>query len=280
LDSLTAQMRAFNGVKSDADEEELIVLKIPYDLLFPGEVVNALVLDNVDRLWVGTPSGLYRFDGQGWKVFDREEGFTYLPQAPAAADTTAGDSAAVSEGFESGEVAAAAAPTDASACPFRSLAVTSLAVKGTSLWIGTNDGLYEYRQNTMYRRGRNLLPTQHITSVAVHESVEDVYVGLQNEGLARYRPPRTSTAAARWRLFTNATDGLLDDDVRRILVDRFGHVYTAHADGVSHFTLRSWEKIRFRDQEVRGLTLDEKSRVWIATSEGAWQFTPLHATPK
>lgn len=278
VDSLTAVVRAFNDVKTEAEEDELIVLKIPYDLLFPGQPVHALVLDNVDRLWVGTPSGLYRFDGQGWKVFDREEGFTYLPQT-AAADTTAGDSAAVSEGFEDGAVAAATA-ADASASPFRSLSVTALAVKGTSLWIGTNDGLYEYRQNTMYRRGQNLLPTQHITAIAVHESVEDVYVGLQDKGLARYRPPRTSTAAARWRLFTTATDGLLDDDVRRILVDRFGHVYTAHAEGVSHFTLRSWEKIRFRGQEVRGLTLDEKSRVWIATSEGAWQFTPTHATPK
>ena len=75
------------------------------------------------------------------------------------------------------------------------ISVTALAVKGTTLWIGTNDGLYEYRQNTMYRRGQNLLPTQHVTSIAVHESVEDVYVGLQGKGVARYRPPRTSTGA-------------------------------------------------------------------------------------
>lgn len=278
LDSLVATVRAFNDVKTQADEEDLIVLKIPYDLLFPGQTVNALVMDNVDRLWVGTASGLYRFDGQGWKVFDREEGFTYLPQG-AAADSAARDSLATGEGLDSA-AAVAAAPADASASPFRSLSVTALAVKGTTLWIGTNDGLYEYRQNTMYRRGQNLLPTQHVTSIAVHESVEDVYVGLQGKGVARYRPPRTSTGAARWRIFTNAADGLLDDDVRRVLVDRFGHVYTTHADGVSHFTLRSWEKIRFRGQQVRGLALDEKNRVWIATSEGAWQFTPTHTTPK
>src|SRR5690606_22302482 len=30
----------------------------------------------------------------------------------------------------------------------------------------------------------------------------------------------------------------------------------------------------------RSLALDDKNRVWVATSEGAWQFTPAHATPK
>src|SRR5690606_12135976 len=134
------------------------------------------------------------------------------------------------------------------------------------------DGLYEYRQNSMFRRGQNILPTQRVSSIAVHESVEDIYVGLEGGGVARYRPPRSAAAPARWRVFTSA-DGLLDDDVSRVLVDRFGHVYTAHPEGVSHFTLRSWEKIRFRGQKVRGLSLDEKDRVWVATSEGAWQFT-------
>jgi ligand-binding sensor domain-containing protein len=284
IDSLAAQVRAYNDVKSKEEEEELIVLKIPYDLLFPGQTVTALALDNVDRLWVGTATGLYRFDGQGWKIFDREEGFTYLPavaaldsaaRARAGANTTEGIEGAVSDSS-----AVAAAPVDAAASPFRALAVTALAVKGTTLWIGTNDGLYEYRQNNMYRRGNNILPSQYITSIAVHESVEDVYVGLQGKGVARYRPPRTSTGTARWRVYTQTTDGLLDDDVRRVLVDRFGHVYTAHAEGVSHFTLRSWEKIRFRGQQVRSLALDEKNRIWVATSEGAWQFTPTHATPK
>jgi hypothetical protein len=288
LDSLAAQVRAFNGIKTKEDEEELITLKIPYDLLFPGQPVTALALDNDDRLWVGTAQGLYRFDGQGWKIFDREEGFTYLPKG-AGATLGSADSARTDERLQSGDSLATAsvstpAPTDSAgvqgASPFRSLSVTALATKGKTLWIGTNDGLYEYRQNTMFRRGQNLLPTQKITSIAVNESVEDVYIGLEGRGVARYRAPRTSTGAARWRVFTSATDGLLDDDVRRVLVDRFGHAYTAHADGVSHFTLRSWEKIRFRGQKVRGLSLDEKTRVWVATSEGAWQFTPTHATPK
>jgi hypothetical protein len=269
LDSLVAIVRAYNGIKTRQDEEDLITLKIPYDLLFPGQPVTALALDNADRLWVGTPAGLFRFDGQGWKSFDREENFTYVPRAPASVDSTRATR----------DSSAAPSADSAAASPFRKLAVTALAVKGTTLWIGTDDGLYEYKQNTMYRRGQNILPSQHVTSIAVHESVEDIYVGLQGAGVARYRPPRSAAAPARWRVFT-AADGLLDDDVRGVLVDRYGHVYTAHPEGVSHFTLRSWEKIRFRGQQVHGFSLDDEDRVWVATSEGAWKFTPTHATPK
>ncbi len=275
LDSLVALVRAYNDVNTREDEEDLISLRIPYDLLFPGQPVTALALDNTDRLWVGTPEGLFRFDGQGWKAFDREENFTYLPRGTAPADTAEMDTAAAPGAF----TGAGAQAGDTAASPFRKLGVTALAVKGATLWIGTTDGFYEYRQNAMFRRGQNILPTQRITSIAVHESVEDIYVGLEGAGVARYRPPRSAAAPARWRVFT-ATDGLLDDNVTRVLVDRFGHVYTAHPEGVSHFTLRSWEKIRFRGQQVRGLSLDEKNRVWVATSEGAWQFTPTHATPK
>jgi ligand-binding sensor domain-containing protein len=273
LDSLSALVRAYNGVKTKEDEEDLITLNLPYNLLFPGQPVTAVVLDNTDRLWVGTPVGLFRFDGQGWKSFDQEEGFTYNPGSDTAR--------AINEAVETTDSLAASRPVEASvaANPFQRLSITALAAKGTSVWIGTEDGLYEYKRNAMARRGQNLLPTQHITSIALHESVEDVYIGLKGRGVARYRAPRASSAAARWKVFTT-TDGLLDDSVSNVLVDKYGHVYTAHREGVSHFSLRAWEKIRFRNQQVRGLALDDDSRVWIATSEGAWQFTPTHATPK
>ena len=273
LDSLAAIVRAYNGVKTKEDEEDLITLKLPYNLLFPNQPITALVLDNTERLWVGTPAGLFRFDGQGWKNFDQEEGFTYNPGTDTAKT--------VQESVETPDSLAASAPVAAGSAenPFQKLSITALAIKGTSVWIGTKDGLYEYKRNTMARRGQNLLPTQVITSIAANEAVEDIYIGLEGRGIARYRAPRASSASARWKLFTSA-DGLLDDNVTSLLVDKYGHVYTAHSDGVSHFSLRAWEKIRFKNQQVRGLALDDDSRVWIATSEGAWQFTPSHATPK
>jgi hypothetical protein len=271
LDSLVARVKRYNRIKTKQDEEDVITLKLPYNLLFPGQPVRALALDNSDRLWVGTPAGLFRFDGQGWKAFDREEGFTYLP-----------DTLSVREDSYTVKADSTKSKPDAvtvAKSPFRRLAVTALAVKGVSVWIGTEDGLYEYKKNSVTRRGENLLPDQYITSIGINPDVEEIYVGLKDHGLARYRAPKASGAAAKWKIFGTA-DGLLDSSVTQVVVDKYGHVYAAHAAGVSHFSLRSWEKLHFRNQAVSGLSLDDDGRLWIATSEGAWKFTPVHTTPR
>jgi ligand-binding sensor domain-containing protein len=267
LDSLVARVKRYNHVYTKEDEEELITLKMPYNLLFPGQTVRALTLDNSDRLWVGTASGLFRFDGQGWKSFDREEGFTYVPDTSSAQVESAG---------KSDSIKASAAPAKS---PFRQLSVTALAVKGVSIWIGTEDGLYEYKKNSIIRRGENILPSQYITSIGTHPEIDEIYVGLKGRGLARYKGPKASGAAAKWKIFTTA-DGLLDSNITQIALDKYGHVYTSHDGGVSHFSLRAWEKLHFRNQHVRGMSVDDDGRVWIATSEGAWKFTPAHTTPK
>ncbi len=267
LEERVARVKEFNHVRTKEDEEDLITLKLPYNLLFPGQPVRALALDNSDRLWVGTPGGLYRFDGQGWKAFDREEGFTYLPDTTSVQEDS------------SGAKSSAPRPTVVSKSPFRQLAVTALAVKGVSIWIGTEDGLYEYKKNTITRRGENILPTQYITSIGIHPEIDEIYVGLKEHGLARYKAPKASGAAAKWKIF-GTVDGLVDSNVTQVVVDKYGHVYTAHLGGVSHFSLRSWEKLHFRNQQIHGLALDESAHLWIATSEGAWKFTPSHTTPK
>jgi hypothetical protein len=326
LDSLIASVKAYNKIASAEDEANLISLKLPYNLLFKDEAVTALALDNTDRLWVGTTGGLYRFDGAGWKAFDKEAGFTYVPSEPAAqapaapapsldsaflaadssaraalaADTALADTlkaarlktldsalAAARDSVQrAADAAAATAGTaeaaDSAAKPdhgFRTLGITALAVKGSSIWIGTTDGLYEYRKNAILRRGETLLPAQHITAITAHESLDEIYVAVKDAGIARYTPPKSSGSAAKWRLFSPA-DGLLDASVNSLVLDRYGHVWAGHAGGVSHFSLRAWEKIHFKKQDVRSLGLDEGGNIWIGTNEGAWKHTPNYASAK
>ncbi len=301
LDSLVARVKRYNHLKTAKDEADLLTLRLPYNLLFPDQTVTALALDNTDRLWVGTPIGLFRFDGQSWKSFDEEDGFTYITDTTAATaadamdtpdstavkpDTSASarpDSTARADSLgktaDSTRAAAASADTAAKKSPYRQLAITALAVKGTSVWIGTNDGLYEYEKSSIVRRGADLLPTQSITSIATHPDVDEVYVGLLHKGVARYRAPRIAGAPAKWRLFTVA-DGLLDSNVTEVVLDKYGHVYAVHPGGVSHFNLRDWERYRFPQQKVRGVAVDEDNHVWIATSEGAWKLTPAYSTPR
>lgn len=360
LDSLVKRVKAYNNIKTKQDEEDLISLKLPYNLLFPDEAVTSLALDNTDRLWVGTTGGLYRFDGSGWKAFDKEPGFTYLGNDTAAvkgadakspevlarfaaldtlgfhkladslaaartrpslpADTakiakidslkakmslsvsdslnrkalahTLYDSIAgvakneiLEEAANTADSLASKAKAEAAAAgngssPFRKLGITALTVKGSSIWIGSEDGLYEYKKTSITRRGQNLLPSQAITGIAANENLDEIYVALKNTGVARYTPPKASGAAAKWKIFTVA-DGLVDSAVTKILLDKDGHVWTAHANGMSHYTaLRVWEKIHFKKQELHSLALDDDGHIWIGTNEGAWKYTPKYTNAK
>ncbi|HLP43012.1 MAG TPA: two-component regulator propeller domain-containing protein, partial [Fibrobacteria bacterium] len=228
IDSLIARVKAYNKVSTPEEEAELISLKLPYNLLFPGQAVTALALDNSDRLWVGTPTGLFRFDGSGWKSFDKEPGFTYLAPdtaagaatadpapgsasaalalpdtntamlaalkardtAKTAADTAKADSlkakadslrtaakalldsaAQAAQASDSAAKSAMSAAVASGQGAFRTLGITALAVKGSSIWIGTDDGLYEYRKNTVLRRGQTLLPSQYVSAITTNESL-------------------------------------------------------------------------------------------------------------
>jgi Type IX secretion system protein PorV len=305
LDSVVAKVKAYNQVATAQDEADLISLHLPYDLLFPGQPIQAMALDNSDRLWVGTPIGLFRFDGQGWKAFDKEEGFTYIPAdtttlatsvapvVPVAAtgDSASADSTLVAKAGDSAAIAAQPAvqpvvgATDADAeavsrgGTFRTLSVQALAVKGASIWIGTDQGLYEYRRNVMVRRGEAILPQQNITAIALHESADEIFVALKNRGLARYIPAKSQTGAAKWKLF-NVADGLLDSAANAVSLDKYGHVYAAHRGGLSHFTGAAWERIHFKNQDVTSLSFDESNALWIGTDEGAWKHVPYYANPK
>jgi ligand-binding sensor domain-containing protein len=356
LDSLVQRVKLYNRIKTAQDEEDLISLRLPYNLLFPDEAVTALALDNTDRLWVGTTGGLYRFDGSGWKAFDKEPGFTYLGSDTASvkgADASSPEVAAklaaldtagfrkLADSLAAGRKSAALGPDTSkskvdsiqardqakaqraadslnqgavarslydslyreakqeildeataradslaskakgdSASAFRKLGVTSLVVKGSSIWIGTTDGLYEYKKTSITRRGQNLLPSQYVTGIAAHENLDEIYVSLKDAGIARYTPAKSAGAAAKWKLF-GVADGLVDSSAHQILLDKDGHVWAAHAHGISHYTaLRVWEKIHFRKQVLRSLALDEDGHIWIATNEGAWKYTPRHTNAK
>ncbi|MEO7425318.1 MAG: PorV/PorQ family protein, partial [Fibrobacteria bacterium] len=164
--------------------------------------------------------------------------------------------------------------------PFRKLGITALTVKGSSIWIGSDDGLYEYKKTAIQRRGQNLLPTQSITAITAQENLDEIYVALKNVGIARYTPPKSSGNAAKLKIFTVA-DGLIDSAVTKILLDKDGHVWAAHAGGMSHYTaLRVWEKIHFKKQELRSLALDDDGHIWIGTNEGAWKYTPKYTNAK
>ncbi len=246
LDSILKIVLKYNEIENKEDEESLISLKLPFDLIF-NSPINALILDQQDRLWVGTDRGLYQYNGKTWKSFARETAFGLL-------DSSAGDRTN------------------------QPRKVTALAVKGKSIWIGTEDGLFEYDKQNIYRRGSELLPSQYINAISTHPDIDEIYVGLREKGIARYRPKRGKKPAS-WRLY-QSKDGLIDSEVHNLLTDKYGHVWAAHNGGVSHFNLRAWEKVFFKGQNISTLALNEDGSIWIGTDQGAWKHTPPYTTAK
>jgi hypothetical protein len=74
LDEYTRQVKKFNNVKTADDESRIIEVRIPWDLVIKDTVTALLYEPRTEKLWVGTPNGLFRFDGKGWKTFQSEFG--------------------------------------------------------------------------------------------------------------------------------------------------------------------------------------------------------------
>lgn len=74
LDEYTRKVKAYNDVQNEIDESYVRDVKIPWNLVV-GDTVTALLYDSrTEKLWVGTPRGLFRFDGKTWKSYEKELG--------------------------------------------------------------------------------------------------------------------------------------------------------------------------------------------------------------
>jgi len=87
LDSVIALVKEYNGIKTKADEEFLVELRIPWSLMIQSPVTVMFYEPITDKLWVGTETGLYRFDGKGWKDFGIELGKRHITSIEAQGAT-------------------------------------------------------------------------------------------------------------------------------------------------------------------------------------------------
>ncbi|MDR0516356.1 MAG: PorV/PorQ family protein [Fibromonadaceae bacterium] len=74
LDSISGVVRNYNGVKTLAEEELLVEVKIPFSVMVKDTVIAMLYETRTEKLWIGTSKGLLRFDGRGFKDFALEFG--------------------------------------------------------------------------------------------------------------------------------------------------------------------------------------------------------------
>lgn len=231
LDEYVRQVKAFNEIKNAEDEKHVVEVKMPWNLVVKDTITAVLYESRTEKLWVGTPKSLFRFDGKGWKSYESELG---------------------------------------------NHRITALVSQGASIWIGTDDGLFVYRNGQFEQKGK-VLPSQKINALAWSESRKELFVAADGAGIARLIPKKSVNDKDRWSLFTEE-DGVMDLKPTALAVDSSGHVWAAHEGGLSHFNLRKWEQIQFANNHVNDVSVDQKGGIWIATDKGVWRHLPDYAT--
>lgn len=156
--------------------------------------------------------------------------------------------------------------------------VTALAPSGSALWVGTDAGLVRLRQKDdayEFRRfGENFgLGSQDVRALAVHQTTRTLWVGTTG-GVSRLE---ITKEASTWKPWT-VSDGILSDTAREIAIDKDGGAWVAHAQGVSRWTGKQWERLVIQDVEVNGVAIDSKNNIWIASNKGAWKYKAPKAT--
>ncbi len=74
LDEYSRQVKKFNDIKNADDESHVVEVKMPWNLVVKDTITAVLYDDRTEKLWVGTPKGLFRFDGKAWKNYTDELG--------------------------------------------------------------------------------------------------------------------------------------------------------------------------------------------------------------
>jgi len=143
VDSLKANAMADEIVnilsKKDIQFEDLVELKVPFRIAVD-EAVTSMTLDSLERVWIGTRHGLWRYDGSVWNYYAESDG---MPSSNVNV-VCVGHSGTLFVGtddglgvYDDGKWTRASPPSG-----FPDTAITAIACgKGDALYVGTHRGL-------------------------------------------------------------------------------------------------------------------------------------------
>lgn len=253
----------------------------------PGSRVYIIEQDRQGFLWIGTESGLSRYDGYSFT--------TYRP--PRDSDAVGSNSAVLSlfeddmgtlwiglrDGLyiiERGSERMVRFELE-NAGPDLRQAITSIFVQDDGIvWLGTYSGLYRLHRTTgVYRHyTHDPLDRRSLTGNYVSEILEDrdgrLWVGT-DEGLNRYDP--ATETFARYVHDPSDTNSLSHNRITDLYEDRAGALWVATAGGLNRIT--RGEIVRYvhdpddptslSHNTVETVTEDRNGTLWVGTWGGA-----------
>jgi ligand-binding sensor domain-containing protein/signal transduction histidine kinase len=189
----------------------------------PDNRVQAAAQMSDGYLWVATRAGIARFDGVQFTIFN-------------TTNTAA----------------------------FKSDYVTTLAaVPDDTLWIGTGDGVLQWRAGK-FRDVPEMVALSNATVRSIFRSPDgSIWIG-SSAGLSHFQNERLITY--------NSSQGLLSDHVNSVLEDRDGRVWIGTANGLNWFDQsKTGEAANINgltNDAVLSLREDKQGRLWIGTAHG------------
>jgi PAS domain S-box-containing protein len=224
--------------------------------------VAAVREDAEGTLWVGTSGGgLARFDGRRLATTTTAEGLpadvVYALWLDHEGSLWIGTNGAGLARLRDGSVTSYTTREGLS----RDFAYTTLEDRAGTLWAGTAGGLDRLRDGRF-----EPVATPWPQGIAVRSLAEDaeggLWIGTYGAGVWR-RGPDGRFAAHR------AADGVANDNVRGVMVDRAGRVWAATIDGLSVREAGRWRSYRTADglpaNSVIGLAEDADGALWAGT---------------
>jgi ligand-binding sensor domain-containing protein len=263
--------------KKDSEFDQLVELKIPFSIA-SDDSVTALVVDSLDRVWVGSVNGLWRYDGTVWTPF------TVLDGLPSNSITciTVSHKGDIAVGTDAGvgintegkwtRIGKENGLPDSS--------ITALIFgKNNQMFVGTSHGLAMMQdsssQSTLIDSSNGLL-SDSVKTLFI-DSKNKVWVGGKN-GVAIY----DETSWKRYKFPGSTVSSIVEHGSGTIWIGTNNGAITytqgklkTDATGNSYYTAPEWKvfhsKNALKGNDVHGISVQGRD-LWLATSEAVNQY--------
>lgn len=250
----------------------------------PQNTVHAIVQDETGYIWLGTGLGLVRFDGSGFKTFNKTNTTAILNNSVTALmidgkkQMWIGTYGGGVTTYKHGIFVPPVSPTTLS----RLLVTAIIEDSRGRVWIGTTDNgiLVENKDNTgastfvSYNRSTGL--SSNTVTALLAGTKGDVWIGTPN-GLNRYSEGKFSHYSRH--------HGLAANRVTALHRDKKGDLWIGTSGGLNHMDVRNTTssgaplmdarygvKDGLPGNYIRSIIQDRHDNIWIATGGGLARF--------